>query len=358
MPPPPPPGGTVNVSPTVETPNRAPAGTNDADDAAIWVHPTDPAKSLILGAVKQWGLDVYRPDGTVVQTSAPAAAASTTWTSCTRTLGGVTRDLAIVTDRKTDKLHIYRVDGNASPPVVEVTASGVPLLFGTTTKINSRTAYGVAAWRTPAGTVEVFVSQENTTNLGKFVLTAAAGGTVTYQRTATLEPAQQLHAAERVDVDTVLQPEQAHLAGARRGHGGRSGQRNAVGRPGDRRPLDASHTSLTSPQLVHNAWPGSARRGRSRTTSASSTTARRAMATRICRATSRASASTGPATGRGLPVHVEPEVGRSSPCSTEMAGPTAAPSESRAAGSIDAVSKTDGVAVTNVSMGPGFPQAW
>jgi myo-inositol-hexaphosphate 3-phosphohydrolase len=60
------PSGTVTVSPTVETPDRQPAGVNDADDAAIWVHPTDPSQSLIIATVKAGGLDVYRPDGIVV----------------------------------------------------------------------------------------------------------------------------------------------------------------------------------------------------------------------------------------------------------------------------------------------------
>ena len=77
------PPGTVTVSPTAQTPDRKPAGTNDADDAAFWIHPTDPSKSLILGTVKEAGLDVYRPDGTLVQTVAPAVGATTTSTSCT-----------------------------------------------------------------------------------------------------------------------------------------------------------------------------------------------------------------------------------------------------------------------------------
>ena len=35
----------------------------DADDPAIWVHPTDASKSLILGTDKKWGLLVYDLDG-------------------------------------------------------------------------------------------------------------------------------------------------------------------------------------------------------------------------------------------------------------------------------------------------------
>ena len=174
----------MNVSPSVETPNRAPAGTNDADDAAIWVHPTDPSQSLILGSVKQWGLDVYRPDGTVVQTLG-AGGGRFNNVDLVYPNAGSAEALAIVTDRKTDKLHIYRVDTAPTPqatPVVEVTAAGVPLLFGTSAPVASKTAYGIAAWRTPGGAIEVFVSQENTTNLQKVVLTGVGTSSVGYQK--------------------------------------------------------------------------------------------------------------------------------------------------------------------------------
>src|SRR5215217_5343493 len=39
-----------------------------ADDPAIWVHPTDPARSLIIGTDKKQGLDVYDLGGKRVQT--------------------------------------------------------------------------------------------------------------------------------------------------------------------------------------------------------------------------------------------------------------------------------------------------
>ena len=181
------PPGTVTVSPTAQTPDRKPAGTNDADDTAFWIHPTDPSKSLILGTVKEAGLDVYRPDGTLVQT---VAAGGGRYNNVDLvhgvTLGsGPARDLAVVTDRKTDKLHIFAVNGALNPPVTEVTATGVPLLFGTAKPVKSKTGYGVAAWRNPAGAVEVFATQENTVNLARFTLTDAGGGKVSYHKTAS-----------------------------------------------------------------------------------------------------------------------------------------------------------------------------
>ena len=170
---PPTPPGAVTVSPGVETPDRQPSGVNDADDAAIWVHPTTPRKSLILATIKTGGLDVYRPDGTVVQTiGAGGGRFNNVDLVYPAVAGDQTPGLAIVSDRATDKLHVFRGErSSSSPPVTEVTAANVPLVFGTTQPVTSKTAYGVAAWTTPAGTVEVFVSQENTTNLQKLVLT-------------------------------------------------------------------------------------------------------------------------------------------------------------------------------------------
>jgi len=56
----------VDVAATVETtPVRH--GGDAADDPAIWVHPTDPSKSLILGDDKGGGLCVYGLDGAELQ---------------------------------------------------------------------------------------------------------------------------------------------------------------------------------------------------------------------------------------------------------------------------------------------------
>ena len=93
-----------------------------------------------------------------------------------------THGLAVVTDRKTDKLHIYEVDGSANPPVKDVTASSAPLIFGTSKPVKSKTAYGVAAWSPSAGVVEVFISQENTTNLQKVVLDGVGTASVSYHK--------------------------------------------------------------------------------------------------------------------------------------------------------------------------------
>lgn len=61
QPAPPPPNAAI-VYPVLETVPVA-SGDDAADDPAIWVHPTDVARSLVLGTDKQAGLDVYDLQG-------------------------------------------------------------------------------------------------------------------------------------------------------------------------------------------------------------------------------------------------------------------------------------------------------
>jgi len=175
--------------PTTETIDRQPSGTNDADDPSFWVHPNEPNKSLIIATVKQAGLDVFRPDGSLVQTvSIPT---TSRFNNVDVVYGvpvrGLPRDLAVVSDRGTDKIHVFLIDGTQARPLTEVTAGGVPLVFGTTKKIRSKTTYGIAAWRNPTtGKGEVFVTQENSTTIAKLVLTDPNNGTVGYEKVASI----------------------------------------------------------------------------------------------------------------------------------------------------------------------------
>ncbi len=59
-------GGTVQVRATVETDPSHHAG-DTADDMAIWIHPTDPSLSLVIGDDKEGGLMVWGMDGREVQ---------------------------------------------------------------------------------------------------------------------------------------------------------------------------------------------------------------------------------------------------------------------------------------------------
>src|SRR5210317_39521 len=56
----------AQVTATLET-EPVPSGGDAADDPAIWIHPTDPGLSTIIGTDKRGGLAVYALDGTELQ---------------------------------------------------------------------------------------------------------------------------------------------------------------------------------------------------------------------------------------------------------------------------------------------------
>ena len=64
----------VPVRPALETPNLPDnAIESDGDDPAIWVHPDQARRSLVVTAVKDGGLRVYDLAGKLVQTIDPAS---------------------------------------------------------------------------------------------------------------------------------------------------------------------------------------------------------------------------------------------------------------------------------------------
>ena len=62
------------VTATVET-EPVPHSGDSADDPAIWIHPTDPAQSMIIGTDKHGGLAVYDLAGAQLQYLADGARA-------------------------------------------------------------------------------------------------------------------------------------------------------------------------------------------------------------------------------------------------------------------------------------------
>jgi myo-inositol-hexaphosphate 3-phosphohydrolase len=135
--------------------------TGSADDPAIWVHPTDRARSLVLGTLKDGGMDVYDLDGKLVQEIAPEGIRyNNVDVAYGVKLGGKKVDIAVATDRKNDVLAVFKIDPDTRQ-LVDVTDPAAPLIFtpagqesdGTTT------AYGIATWMAPNGKTYVFVNQ-------------------------------------------------------------------------------------------------------------------------------------------------------------------------------------------------------
>lgn len=160
------------VEPVLETQNvldvdegaPADARLGDADDPAIWVHPTDPAQSLIIGALKNGGLDVYDLDGQVLQSISPEGARfNNVDVQYGFTLGDRTVDLAVFTDRYGDKLIFFAIDP-ATRQLTDVTDPANPLVFTPAGQPSDEetTAYGIALYRSASsGKLYAFVTQRD-----------------------------------------------------------------------------------------------------------------------------------------------------------------------------------------------------
>jgi 3-phytase len=86
-----------------------PSSLGDPDDGAIWVHPTDPSKSLILTTDKTRGLFVYDLQGTQLQ-NIPGYELNNVDLRYGFELGGKTYALVAATDRKDDTLAFFLID--------------------------------------------------------------------------------------------------------------------------------------------------------------------------------------------------------------------------------------------------------
>ncbi len=104
----PPPDKVYEVSATVETEPVANAG-DAADDPAIWVNPTDPAKSTIIGTNKDGGLAVYDLSGKQIQ-YLPDGSINNVDLRAGFKLGGQTVTLVTAGNRTDNSIAIYRVN--------------------------------------------------------------------------------------------------------------------------------------------------------------------------------------------------------------------------------------------------------
>ncbi|MFB2733227.1 phytase [Shewanella mangrovisoli] len=79
------------------------------DDPAIWVHPTEPEQSLVLGTNKRWGLLSFNMRGEQVQ-ALPSGRINNVDLRQQVMLGGKKRDITVATLRDNDSLAFYEID--------------------------------------------------------------------------------------------------------------------------------------------------------------------------------------------------------------------------------------------------------
>ncbi len=177
------------VMATRETPATFDPG--DSDDPAFWIHPTDPAKSLLLTTKKLGGATVFDFDLNVLQSIAPETNGALRLNNVDVLYGfaldGSPTDLAVFSDRINDTIYIYRIDPDATAdPLTLVSADLATHIFPGSIGAGD-TAYGLCLYRSPLdGKHYAFVSRDGLSTIAQLELIDAGGGQVGWQRVRTI----------------------------------------------------------------------------------------------------------------------------------------------------------------------------
>ena len=183
------------VDPLLQTPVLTEADMDaDADDPAIYANSADPARSLVVAAVKNGGMRVYSLKGELIQTIAPPQEGSRI-NNVDLVYGftladGSKVDLAIGSDRGLDVIRIWKIDAASAEPLAEITDPAEPRAFPqrptkeqTAAEDNplkkQNTIYGLASWTDRAsGKTWIAGTQRHQPVVGIFTLEARPDGKV------------------------------------------------------------------------------------------------------------------------------------------------------------------------------------
>lgn len=158
------PGPGEQVVATVETPPVDSSG-DAADDPAIWVHPVDPALSLVIATDKKSGLYVYDTDGNLLQTL-PDGHMNNVDLRDGFVQGGIARTLVAATDRSDNTIALYLLD--PATRRLEPVGEHVPTGFSD--------PYGLCMYAAPGGEHYVFVNETGSGRFRQWLIEDGAGG--------------------------------------------------------------------------------------------------------------------------------------------------------------------------------------
>lgn len=173
-----PPAAVKDVSPLVRTQQAA----DDPDDPAIWVHPTDPSRSLILGTNKvkapSGAILVFGLDGNIRQTVTGLDRPNNIDVEYGLATGGGTIDIAVATERLRHSLRVFRVQETG---IADVTAGDGSILFANR-KGDAAAPMGIALYKRPKdGAIFAIVAPKTGPRegyLGQYRLQAGPNGKV------------------------------------------------------------------------------------------------------------------------------------------------------------------------------------
>jgi 3-phytase len=159
-----------------------PSSGDAADDPAIWIHPTDPERSLILGTNKNGGLHLYNMDGSEHQLVADGSRPNNVDVLYDFKLGDGTVDLAMASLRNKTapgiKVWVIHPD---SRQLTDVTEGGVLRVMDGLGGI----PYGYCTYRSKSGASYFFVSSKKG-RVEQYLLEATGKGTVNATKVRTL----------------------------------------------------------------------------------------------------------------------------------------------------------------------------
>ncbi len=135
------------VMPRVQTASVAQWG-DAADDPAIWVHPTDAARSRVLGTNKKQGLMVYDLAGKQVQ-QLDVGRVNNVDLRQRVNIDGATVDLAVASQRDDNSVVLFGIDGDGQVAELTRIATGF------------KDVYGICLYQPPGGALDVVVNDKS-----------------------------------------------------------------------------------------------------------------------------------------------------------------------------------------------------
>ena len=171
-------GGPADVPPAV----RTDAVPDDPDDPALWVHPSDPSRSLILGTNKvkapSGAVVVFGLDGKTRQTVSGLDRPNNIDVEYGFAIGGGRTDIAVAAERLKKQLRVFRV---SEAGIEDITSAGNTRVFADRSG-EEAAPMGVALYRRPSdGVIFAVVAPKagpRTGSLGQYRLDDDGSGRV------------------------------------------------------------------------------------------------------------------------------------------------------------------------------------
>jgi 3-phytase len=154
------PSGAIDVSPALATEQL----DGDPDDPSVWIHPTEPARSLIIAtnkaAAPKGALVVFNLNGKIVQTIANLDRPNNVDVEYGLSLGGQSADVAVTTERYKRRLRVFRIAPDGSGLTDVSSGGGIPVFEGQPGEAGA--PMGIALYRRPRdGAISAIVGRKS-----------------------------------------------------------------------------------------------------------------------------------------------------------------------------------------------------